>query len=61
MQLVKKSYIREEKTMKKLMIRLGNIVAMLAVVAATLNVNATCSHHVYQEPVPDSAKRLSKL
>lgn len=47
--------------MKKLMIRLGNIVAMLAVVAATLNVNATCSHHVYQEPVPDSAKRLSKL
>lgn len=47
--------------MKKLMMKLGNVVAVLAVVAATLNVNATCSYHAYQETVPDSARKLSKI
>jgi cyclic lactone autoinducer peptide len=47
--------------MKKIMIKFGNIIAALALVAATLNVNSTCCHHVYQEPVPESAKKLSKI
>ena len=51
----------KEENMKKLMMKLGNIVAGLALIAATLNVNSTCAHHIYQEPVPDSAKKLAKL
>lgn len=47
--------------MKKLMLKLGNVVAALAIVAATMNVNATCCHHVYQESVPECAKKLSKV
>lgn len=47
--------------MEKLKIRLGSAVAALAMRAATLNVNATCTHYVYQAPVPEDAKKLSKV
>lgn len=46
--------------MKKLLMKLGSTFMMLALVAAELNVNATCGHHIYQEAVPDTAQRLSK-
>ncbi len=47
--------------MKKIMEKFGNLFAALALVAATLNVNSTCGYHVYQESVPESAKKLSKI
>lgn len=34
---------------------------ILSVVAASLNVNATCSHYINQVPIPDSARRLSRI
>lgn len=53
--------IEMEENMKKIIMKFGNVMAMLALVAATLNVNSTCSHHIYQETVPESAKKLSKV
>lgn len=47
--------------MEKLKIRLGSAMAALAMRAAALNVNATCTHYVYQAPVPEDAKKLSKV
>lgn len=47
--------------MKKVMMKFGNMVAALALVAASMNVNATCGWHIYQEKVPESAKKLSKI
>ncbi|MCI9597431.1 MAG: cyclic lactone autoinducer peptide [Firmicutes bacterium] len=47
--------------MKKLMMKFGNLFAALALVATTLNVNSTCSHYIYQAPIPESAKKLSKI
>lgn len=47
--------------MKKIMMKLGNSVAALALVAAALNVNSTCVFHVYQEPIPECAKKLSRV
>lgn len=47
--------------MKKVMMKFGNMVAALALVAASMNVNATCGHLLYQEPIPESAKKLSKV
>jgi len=45
---------------KKLLVKLGNVFMMLALIAAEMNVNATCGHHIYQEAVPETAKHLSK-
>lgn len=39
----------------------GKILAALALVMATMNVNSTCVHYIYQEPVPEAAKKLSKV
>lgn len=47
--------------MQKLMTKCGTLLAALAMLAAALNVNATCAHHVYQDRVPESAKKLSKI
>lgn len=47
--------------MEKLKIRIGSAMAALAMRAAALNVNATCTHHLYQAPVPEDAKKLSKV
>ncbi|MCQ4638515.1 cyclic lactone autoinducer peptide [Anaerovorax odorimutans] len=46
--------------MKKTMMKLGNFVAGVALIVATLNVNSTCCHYVYQESMPDSAYKLRK-
>lgn len=55
-----KKYIGD-KTMNKLFLKFGNVIATLALVAATMNVNATCGHYIYQESVPESAKKLCKI
>lgn len=47
--------------MKKLMTKLGSLVAVMAMMIASMDVNATCCHYVYQEQVPESAKKLSKI
>ncbi|MEG2757972.1 MAG: cyclic lactone autoinducer peptide [Anaerovoracaceae bacterium] len=47
--------------MNKLFLKFGNVIATLALVAATMNVNATCGHYIYQESVPESAKKLCKI
>lgn len=47
--------------MKKMIVKFGNMVAALALVAASMNVNATCGWHIYQEEVPESAKKLGKV
>lgn len=47
--------------MKKILLKLGSAVMSLALLAAQLNVNATCSHHIHQAKVPESAKKLSKI
>lgn len=47
--------------MKKLVMKLSSILMVLAVVAAELNVNATCSHYINQEPVPEGVRKLSKV
>lgn len=52
---------KEADEMKKLMMKFGNLFAALALVAVTLNVNSTCGHYIYQAPIPESAKKLSKI
>lgn len=47
--------------MKKVMMKFGNVLAALALVTASMNVNATCGHLLYQEAIPESAKKLSKV
>ncbi|MCI9141956.1 MAG: cyclic lactone autoinducer peptide [Lachnospiraceae bacterium] len=47
--------------MKKLYLRFGSFVATLALIAASMNVNATCQYHLYQETIPESAKKLCKV
>lgn len=47
--------------MKKLYLKFGSFVATLALVAASMNANATCWHHLYQEPIPESVKKLCKV
>ncbi len=47
--------------MKKIIIKFGNVIAMAALAIATLNVNSTCTFRIYQEEVPECAKKLSKV
>lgn len=47
--------------MKKISYSWGKVLAALALVMATMNVNSTCVHYIYQEPVPETAKKLSKI
>ena len=47
--------------MKTMMMKLGNVMAALAIVAASMNVNSACAHYIYQEEVPACANKLSKI
>lgn len=47
--------------MKKLLLKFGSLIAMVSIVAASVNVNSTCAFRIYQEAVPDSADKLRKL
>lgn len=55
-----KNIIEGRINMKKVLVKLSSTFMLLALVAAQLNVNATCSHHIHQDPVPEAAKKLSK-
>ncbi len=47
--------------MNKLYLKFGNVIAALAFVFATMGVNAACRHYMYQEPIPESVKKLKKV
>lgn len=46
--------------MRKMFLKVGNVIATLALVAATVNVNSTCWHFLYQDKLPESAKNSVK-
>lgn len=46
---------------KNILYSLGGMVATLAVVVTTLNVNATCLYMAHQPKLPDSARKLRKF
>lgn len=47
--------------MKKLKNYLGRIVAAWALCIATITVNSTCVHYLYQGEVPEDVQNLSKI
>lgn len=47
--------------MNKLYLKLGNVIAGLALVFATVSVNTTCHHFLYQDEIPESVKILNKV
>lgn len=47
--------------MNKLYLKFGNVIATLALVFATISVNSACRHHMYQDPIPESVKKLKKV
>ena len=62
----KTSFYRENKRkrgnkMKKVSKNFEKILAKAALVSASNNVNSTCRWYVYQELVPQSAKKLKKI
>jgi AgrD protein len=46
--------------MKKFFIKVGPVLATLALFITTFNVNTTCALYAYQPKLPDVAKKLSK-
>ncbi|NCC15450.1 MAG: cyclic lactone autoinducer peptide [Clostridia bacterium] len=46
---------------KNFLYSLGGMVATLAVVITTLNVNTTCLYMAHQPKLPDAAKKLRKF
>ncbi len=46
---------------KNFMYSLGGVVASLALMITTLNVNTTCLYMAHQPKLPDSAKKLRKF
>lgn len=46
--------------MKKVSIKMNRVFMVLALIAAQMNVNSTCSHYIHQDPIPESARKLSK-
>lgn len=47
--------------MKRIFLKFNSILAMLALVMTTANVNATCCLFVYQPKLPQNAKKLRKF
>lgn len=47
--------------MKKIVQKLGKVIAAMALVVTTMTVNSTCIHYVYQDEIPECAKKLSKI
>ncbi len=47
--------------MKKLSIKLGGMIASLAILITVLNVNTNCIAFIHQPKMPKSAKRLRKF
>lgn len=47
--------------MNKLYLKFGNVIAVLALVFATISVNSTCRMYMYQDEIPESVKKLNKI
>lgn len=47
--------------MKKLFLKYAGMMAALALVITTISANTTCIMTVYQEKLPESAKKLRKF
>lgn len=47
--------------MKKVLTKMEKLLAKAALTSASQNVNSTCRCYVYQEPVPECVKKLSKV
>lgn len=47
--------------MKKFVMKFGTAIASLALMIATVNVNATCCFHAHQSEVPEAAKKLRRF
>lgn len=46
--------------MSKVYLKFGHIIAAIALVFATVSVNSTCRHLMYQDSIPESVKQLNK-
>jgi len=47
--------------MKKIIEKASQVLASLAVIAASLNVNSTCAHLIYQPKVPEKVYKLKNI
>ncbi|MDR1548851.1 MAG: cyclic lactone autoinducer peptide [Hungatella sp.] len=47
--------------MKKLIMKFSGVIATLALMVTTLNVNAACTFYAYQPELPDGAEKLRKF
>ena len=47
--------------MKKFMLKVGSMVASLALVVTALNVNSACEFIIHQPKLPEGAEKLSKI
>lgn len=47
--------------MNKLMKRIGNSVAALALMVTALNVNSTCFIYIHQPKLPQGAEKLKRI
>jgi len=47
--------------MKKIMVKFGGMLAAMAILITTINVNSTCICFAYQPELPEEAFKLRKL
>ncbi|MEA4960381.1 cyclic lactone autoinducer peptide [Lutispora sp.] len=47
--------------MKKVLIKLGGVIASLALMVTTMNVNTTCIWLIHQPKLPKGAEKLRKF
>ena len=47
--------------MKKLIMKYGDMIATLALMVTTLNVNVACTFYAHQPKLPDGAEKLRKF
>lgn len=47
--------------MKKLIMKYGGVIATLALMVTTLNVNAACTFFAHQPKLPNGAEKLRKF
>lgn len=47
--------------MKNFIFRFGGLLASLALVVTTYNINAACAFHAYQAEMPEGAKKLRRF
>jgi cyclic lactone autoinducer peptide len=50
-----------KRKLNNIMFKFGGMFAALALVVTTASANAACMWFIYQEPLPDEAKKLRKF